>query len=98
MNEQVYKKRGRRYEPVGYSDGFIGFPTEGIWLVQKGDSKKSEECIMRIGELQDLRPAVDLIVAFKEKIVKYMTNNPNIHIQNTTYNDFVNTMLKEITK
>ena len=98
MNEQVYKKKGRRYEPVGYSDGFIGFLAEGIWLVQKRDGVKSEECIMRIGELQDLRPAVDLIIGFKEKILKYMMNNPNVHIQNTTYNDFVSTMLKEITK
>ena len=26
MNKQLYKKKGKRYIPIGYSDGFDGFP------------------------------------------------------------------------
>jgi hypothetical protein len=41
MNE-VYKKVGRRYIPVGYE--FTGFPSDGIWLVQ--DGRNSQTCLI----------------------------------------------------
>ena len=30
MKDQVYKKVGRKYIPIGYSDGWTGFPADGI--------------------------------------------------------------------
>lgn len=98
MNEQVFKKRGRRYVPIGYSDGFTGFPADGIWLVIQEDGKKSSECIMRIGEMQDLRPTVDLIANHRDDILEYMMSSPNIHIHGSSYLDVVNNLLKHISK
>jgi hypothetical protein len=98
MKEQVYKKKGRRYIPLGYSDGWTGFPADGIWIVQSKDGSKSSECIMRLGELQDMQPSVNLILAYKDRINKYILNNPDVQITNNTINDFVMNMLKEITK
>jgi len=100
MKEQAYKKVGKRYFPIGYSDGWTGFPADGIWLVQQKDGLKSEECILRIGELQDMQPAVNLILGYKEKILQYFEKNydKNVSIYNVTMNEFVIDMLKSITK
>ena len=98
MKEQVYKKKGRRYIPLGYSDGWSGFPTDGVWIVQQKDGCKSSECIMKLGELQDMQPAVNLILEYKDKITNYLYKNEDVHIYNKTYNEFVLEMLKEITK
>ena len=54
MNQQLYKKEGRRYIPIGYSDGFTGFPTEGIWIVYNKPGVKSSSCIAKVGEFQDI--------------------------------------------
>lgn len=96
MKEQIYKKVGRKYIPVGYSDGWSGFPTEGIWLVQNKPGCKSSECIIKIDELESMKPAINLILGYKDKIVDYVMDNSNI--TNITPNDFVLEMLKEITK
>ena len=104
MNEQVYKKKGKRYIPIGYSNGFTGFPVDGIWIVQTKDRGKSSECMMRIGELQDMQPAINLILGYKEKIMKYISDynskssNSGISLHGVSLNDFVLDMLKEITK
>lgn len=103
MEQQLYKKEGRRYKPIGYNDGWSGFPAEGIWLVQRGDGAHSSECILRIGELQDMQPAVNLILGYKDQILKFLQDtkpfrNENIAIRNTSLNGFVLEMLKEITK
>lgn len=99
MNEQVYKKVGRRYVPIGYSDGWSEFPTDGIWLVQSKDGHHSSECIMKIGDLESMQPATNLILGYKEKILKYIMDNDNrILVSGITRNDFVLDMLKEITK
>lgn len=94
MTEQVYKKVGRKYVPIGYSDGWSGFPADGIWVVQTKPGSKSSECILRIGEVESLSPTTDLIVGYRDKIVKYMLNNSPVGM---TYMDYVNEMLKEIT-
>lgn len=99
MNEQVYKKKGRRYYPIGYSDGFTGFPMEGIWYVQNGDGRKSEECMMRLGEIQDLHPTIDLLVEHRDKIVEFLFDRiekGQLSVYNITMNDFVADMLKHV--
>jgi hypothetical protein len=95
MNEQLYKKKGRRYEPIGYSDGFTGFPSDGIWLVQQKDGHKSSECIIKIDELDSIRPAADLILGYQDKIIKYMAEN---RAMNVSIYEYVNTMLKSISQ
>ena len=45
MNEQIYKKKGRKYIPLGYMDGFMGFPSEGIWVVYDKPGSHSSTCI-----------------------------------------------------
>jgi len=97
MNEQVYKKKGRKYIPIGYSDGFTGFPTDGFWLVQQKDGSKSSECIIKIDELESLRPAADLILEYKNKIIRYLAESENCKVYNVSYDAFVSKMLKEIT-
>ena len=95
MTEQVYKKRGRRYVPVGYSDGWKGFPSEGVWIVKNKHGGKSSECIMKMGELEQMRPAADLILEYKDEILDYMRTHTR---EGVSLNDYVNDMLKEITK
>ena len=66
MKRQVYVKKGRRYVPLGPSDGFTGFPTDGIWLVQIKDGAASSSCILKIGELPSLYPYANLCVDLNE--------------------------------
>lgn len=54
MNQQLYKKVGRKYIPVGYADGFTGFPAEGIWSVYRKDGYKTDSCIGYIGEFKKI--------------------------------------------
>lgn len=63
MRTQLYYKKGRRYEPVGFSDGWFGFPSDGIWLVQTKPSVKSSQCILKLGELPELYPFAQMMVA-----------------------------------
>ena len=98
MNEQVYKKKGRKYMPIGFSDGWSGFPTDGFWLVNSTDGNKSSECIIKIDELENLKPATNLILEYKQKMIDYISKNENITIYNLSLNEFVKDMLKEITK
>lgn len=93
----MYKKVGRKYVPIGWSDGFTGFPSDGFWLVQTKDGSHSSECIIKIDELENLKPAANLIYEYKDKICDYLNEND---YYNSAYsrNDFVLQMLKEITK
>lgn len=95
MKTQVYKKVGRKYVPVGYSDGWSGFPADGIWVVQTTDAAKSMECMMRIGEVQDMRPTLDMLIGYRDDIVKYLSTVP---MDNIGLRDYVSKMIKEITK
>ena len=54
MTEQLYKKVGRKYIPIGYADGFCGFPAEGIWIVYNKPGSKSETCIAQVGKFKKL--------------------------------------------
>lgn len=95
MKTQVYKKVGRRYVPIGYSDGWAGFPADGIWVVQTTPERKSMECMMRIGEVQDLRPTLDMLVGYRDEIVKYLMTHS---MDNIGTRDYVTEMIKEITR
>ncbi len=99
MEQQLYKKVGRRYQPIGYRDGFSGFPAEGIWLVIRRDGEHSSECILRLGELRDMQPAVNLILAYKQELLKFLSDKRDkeeIFINNQTLNEFVLEMLRSI--
>ena len=94
MNQQVYKKVGRKYVPIGYSDGWSGFPEDGIWVVQTKPGHKSSECMLKIGEVQDMRPTLDMLIGYRDDIVKYLMEN---RLEGISPIDFVNNMIKEIT-
>lgn len=94
---QLYKKKGRRYIPIGYSDGFTGFPSDGLWLVQQKDGCKSSECIIKIDELERLKPAANFIYEYKDKICDYI-NKHDPYNSSFSRNEYVLNMLKEITK
>jgi hypothetical protein len=55
-NRMLYRKVGRRYEPVG--EDFTGFPADGVWYVQNDTRRMTH--IMKIGDLPDPRPLVEL--------------------------------------
>jgi hypothetical protein len=78
MKQQVYKKVNRRYIPVGYSDGWSGFPTDGIWLVQTTPGIKSSECILKIGDNEEVIKFASNILKYKDKLVDYLAHNKNI--------------------
>jgi hypothetical protein len=96
MTQQLYKKVGRKYVPIGYSDGWQGFPTDGFWLVQTKPGVKSSECIIKIDELENLKPAANLIFEYKDKLIKVLMNNQCY--LNTNANDLALKILKELTK
>jgi hypothetical protein len=98
MEQQLYKKVGRKYIPIGYSDGWVGFPSDGIWIVQSKTRSKSSECILKIGELTSLHPFIDLFYSYQDKITNYLQSNVNVRIVNRSYHDFVVDLLKEISK
>ena len=54
MSGQLYKKVGRKYVKLGYSDNFTGFPSEGIWVVFDKPGIKSMSCIGKVGEFKSL--------------------------------------------
>lgn len=69
MDEQFYKKVGKKYVKVGYSDRFeITNCAEGIWLVINRPGSKSAECIQQIGEIPSVYPYANLAM-HKEKMV-----------------------------
>ena len=44
---EVYKKVGRKYVPLGYQ--WEGFPVDGIWYVQNG--RRNMRCLIRADEV-----------------------------------------------
>lgn len=96
--EKLYRKVGRRYKEVPHSD-WSGFPSDGIWIVQSKPDVKSAECVMKIGELEEMQPAINLILGYKEKLLRFFSKEyeKSPH-EGETLNNFVLRMLKEITK
>jgi hypothetical protein len=66
--DQVYIKRGRKYTPLGPYE-WHGFPADGVWLVQVRPGHKSEELILKLGDLQELYPFAQMMVS-KDDLVK----------------------------
>jgi hypothetical protein len=96
MDNQVYKKVGRRYVKIGYSDGWHGFPSDGVWLVNTTTGSKSSECILKIADNNMVLPYAGNLLAHKEDILKFLLDNKDFELNNKTYNEFVNDMLKYI--
>jgi hypothetical protein len=97
MNSQLYKKEGRKYTPIGYSDGFTGFPCEGIWAVYGSNGGNSETCIAHVGKIKpvDYSLVASLIVDKKDaclKALNELTAKPYSH------DDIVETIFETILK
>jgi len=96
---QVYKKTKKgKYKKLGYSDGWSGFPSDGIWLVTDGDGVHSSECIIKLDELETIKPAVNLIYEYKEQMIQYLSHNDNVLLNGVSANELVLDMLKTISK
>jgi hypothetical protein len=54
MRDKLYRKRGGRYECVGWE--WCGWPADGIWYVADGRSS----LIMRVGDIPDPMPLAQL--------------------------------------
>ena len=66
--DQVYYKLGRRYIPFGPQE-WQGFPANGVWLVQIRGGHRSEELILKLGDLPELYPFAQMMVS-KNDLVK----------------------------
>lgn len=96
MNQQLYKKVGRKYIPIGYSDGFTGFPAEGIWIVYSKPGIKSETCIAQVGKFEPINyiKLANLIAKKEYSCLEAV----NILLNKGNYNsrDLVNTIFKTL--
>jgi hypothetical protein len=45
---------------------YCWFPTDGIWLVQITPYSTSKECVLKLGELPELYPYIQLMMDKKE--------------------------------
>lgn len=95
MDGQLYKKVGRRYIPIGYSDNFNGFPTEGIWVVYGKPGVESSSCIAQVGQFEpiDYNLLANLIKEKEDECVKAiigMDNATIVDIVRTVFNTLLN--------
>ena len=63
---EVYKKVGRRYIPMGYM--WEGFPADGIWLVQNG--RQNMVCL--IGLKEDVPIHAMAYRKYEQELCKYL--------------------------
>ena len=93
MEEQLYKKKGRRYIPIGYSDNFNGFPAEGIWVVYSTPGAESSSCIAQVGQFEpiDYKQLANLIKEKEDECVKAV-----LEMENTTIVDIVRMVFKTL--
>ena len=90
MDSQLYKKVGRKYIKVGYSDGCHRSLAEGIWLVTDKPGCHSSSCILQLGDMPKLYPYANLVMhrdTIIRSIYKYFEekNDDIIAHGNTTY-------------
>ena len=71
MNQQVYVKKGKKYAKVGPFDGWEGFPTDGIWLVEMKHGGASQSCILKLGDVPELYPFANMMIA-KDKLASFI--------------------------
>ena len=96
MEDQLYKKVGRKYQKIGYFDNFNGFPSEGIWIVYNNPGVLSSSCIARVGEFKDLNYELlaNLTRTKEDKISKILGDA--LHRSNFTRAELVKEILEEI--
>jgi len=94
---QLYKKEGKKYKKIGYSDGFNGFPREGIWIVYNKPGVKSTSCIAQVGEFEDLdyKHLARLIVERENECIRSLDTLKNKAV---TKSDIVRTIFKELVR
>ena len=86
--DQVYYKKGRRYIPFGPQE-WEGFPSDGVWLVQVKPGHRSEELILKLGDLPELYPFAQMMVS-KDDLVKLILE---ISSKRHSVNDLANAMV-----
>ena len=59
--DYLYRKKGRRYEKIGYP--FEGWPADGIWLIHRREGVRSSRWITRIGDVPELYPFAQMQVS-----------------------------------
>jgi len=59
MSNQVYKKVGEKFIKIGPSDGWYGFPTEGVWLVTHKPNSKSSSWIAKLSEVPNITKTIE---------------------------------------
>ncbi len=92
MSEKIYRKVGRRYQPVGIE--WVGWPCNGVWFV--GEARQS--LIMRLGDLPDPMPLAALETYRDAACRAVMRMMDRWHQQPLSANDFVDEIFKEIAK
>jgi hypothetical protein len=53
MESQIYRKVGKKYVKIGPSDGWHGFPSQGLWIVQGKDGSKSESWLKKLTDIPE---------------------------------------------
>ena len=71
MPQQLFVKEGRKYRPITPTDGWNGFPMDGIWLVKSDSSSKSSSCIMKIGDVPELFPFAQMMIS-RDQLSKFL--------------------------
>ena len=67
MKRKLYEKVGARYKEIG--EEFMGFPTDGLWLVQDG----RRNCITQISEIPEIpKMATMFRASMQEDIAHYI--------------------------
>ena len=87
--DQVYYKLGRKYVPFGPQE-WEGFPADGVWLVQIKPGRRSEELILKLGDMPKLYPFAQMMVS-KDALIKVIGR-----VRNRPYSD--NDLATEIIK
>lgn len=100
MSNSIYKKEKGKYVPVAPGE-WNGFPCDGLWLVQYKPNLKSSECVIKVDELDSIKPAAGMILEYKDKIINFLKQEMeegNLHLYNISLGDFSSKLLKEINK
>lgn len=88
----LYKKNGKRYQAIG--EQFTGFPADGIWLVQTKEGGSSSRLIMKVGELLDPKPLIELEM-HRDEIVNVVSDT----LKNTySINSLVDNIFKALAR
>ena len=66
-----YVKRGNRYHQVG--NEFMGFPSNGIWLVKDG----MNNCLIQLNENTSIPHKKLFVAQYKEQCIEHLRNKMN---------------------